>query len=182
VWSLDVNASCTRLVTGASDNQLRVWALDSQEGGKNSVAADMVVDGEEEESGAGDGVEEDVVAVYMGSVARQGNDRAARVRFHCGGPLLGVQGAGKVLEVFRVRDEAQAKKKMKRRLKRAKEKTSLKAAAEAAAAAAEGMDDVDGAWGEGSAATASAATGEAGRSTLTDSIVAGDELESSVVL
>ncbi|CAN0472976.1 unnamed protein product, partial [Ectocarpus sp. 8 AP-2014] len=88
------------------------------------------------------------------------SDRAARVRFHGGGPLLGVQGAGKALEVFRVRDEAQAKKKMKRRLKRAKEKASLKAAA----------------------AGAAAATGEAGRSTLTDSIVAGDELESLVVL
>ncbi|CAB1116366.1 unnamed protein product [Ectocarpus sp. CCAP 1310/34] len=176
VWSLDVNASCTRLVTGASDNQLRVWALDSQQGEKDSVAAAMVIDGEEEESGGGgggDGGEEGVVAVYMGSVARQGNDRAARVRFHGGGPLLGVQGAGKVLEVFRVRNEAQAKKKMKRRLKRAKEKASLKAAAAAAAASAEGTDDVDGARGEGGAAAAS---------TLTDGIVAGDELESSVVL
>lgn len=35
----------------------------------------MAVDGEEEESGDGDGGEadEDIVAVYMGSVARQGN-------------------------------------------------------------------------------------------------------------
>lgn len=41
-------------------------------------------------------------------------DRAARVRFHQAGCLLGVQGAGKVLEVFLVRDEAQSKKKMKR--------------------------------------------------------------------
>lgn len=36
------------------------------------------------------------------------------MRFHGAGPLLGVQGAGKVMEVFRIRNEAQAKKKMKR--------------------------------------------------------------------
>ncbi|CAN0528120.1 unnamed protein product, partial [Scytosiphon promiscuus] len=42
------------------------------------------------------------------------SDRAARVRFHGDGPLLGVQGAGKAMEVFRIRNEAQAKKKMKR--------------------------------------------------------------------
>ncbi|CAM9484346.1 unnamed protein product, partial [Discosporangium mesarthrocarpum] len=33
VWGLDVNPRCTRLVTGASDNQLRMWSLD--EGGGN---------------------------------------------------------------------------------------------------------------------------------------------------
>lgn len=36
------------------------------------------------------------------------------MRFHGDGPLLGVQGAGKAMEVFRIRGEAQAKKKMKR--------------------------------------------------------------------
>lgn len=85
---MDVNASCTRLVTGASDNQLRVWELstqDTQEGkGRGDGAAAMAVDGdEEEESGDGDadgdaeGAEEDVVAVYMGSVARQGNGESS---------------------------------------------------------------------------------------------------------
>lgn len=42
------------------------------------------------------------------------SERAARVRFHGDGPLLGVQGAGKAMEVFRIRSEAQSKKKMKR--------------------------------------------------------------------
>jgi len=82
VWSLDVNASCTRLVTGASDNQLRVWALDREQGrggGGDGAAAGMAVDGEEAEEeeggsgGRGGEGEDDVVAVYMGSVARQGN-------------------------------------------------------------------------------------------------------------
>lgn len=70
-----MNASCTRLVTGASDNQLRVWALDTeQEGGEGDsggVGA-MEVDGESEGGERGQG-EDAVVAVYMGSVVRQGN-------------------------------------------------------------------------------------------------------------
>ena len=72
MWSLDVNASCTRLVTGASDNQLRVWALNSEgggdeegEGGRAAAAAAAEGDGVKDDS--------DVIAVYMGSVARQGN-------------------------------------------------------------------------------------------------------------
>lgn len=94
VWSLDVNASCTRLVTGASDNQLRVWSLGDQQkegGGDDAAAEAMVVDGddkeEEKKSGGGGGgsggaaagveEEEDVVAVYMGSVVRQGNGESA---------------------------------------------------------------------------------------------------------
>ena len=77
---MDVNASCTRLVTGASDNQLRVWELSTQaQEGKAGSAAAMAADGEEEEdSGEGGGAEADIVAVYMGSVARQGNGEMFR--------------------------------------------------------------------------------------------------------
>lgn len=75
-----MNASCTRLVTGASDNQLRVWELSTQDtqDGRGNGAAAMAVDGEEdEEGGGGGGAEEDIVAVYMGSVARQGNGESS---------------------------------------------------------------------------------------------------------
>ncbi|CAM9701335.1 unnamed protein product, partial [Sphacelaria rigidula] len=82
-------------------------------------------------------------------------DRAARVRYHGAGPLLGVQGAGKTMEVFMIRNEALSKKKMKRRLKRAKEKAQQKLNASKEALATD----------EG-----------------TDRLVAGDELESAVVL
>lgn len=77
-----MNTSCTRLVTGASDNQLRVWELNThREEGTGESAADMAVDGEEEEQEGGDGgePEEDIVAVYMGSVARQGNGESCCV-------------------------------------------------------------------------------------------------------
>lgn len=75
-----------------------------------------------------------------------------------------------------------------RRLKRAKEKASIKAAAAASAAAAtdaHGKADTGGAWGEGDVAAADA-QGQAGvggaRSSALDRLVAGDELESAVVL
>ncbi|CAN0511739.1 unnamed protein product, partial [Discosporangium mesarthrocarpum] len=41
-------------------------------------------------------------------------DRVAHVKFHKKGPLLCIQGTGKILEVFRVRDDAETKKKRKR--------------------------------------------------------------------
>ena len=84
-----MNASCTRLVTGASDNQLRMWTLEpGDEAGEEEGAA--AVGGRRSEGGAsageggsdGDGasaLEDDVIAVYMGSVVRQGNgERSSR--------------------------------------------------------------------------------------------------------
>lgn len=77
-----MNASCTRLVTGSSDNQLRLWALelDDESGaaegkavpnGQQKSGRSSDADGERD-GAAGEGGE-DVVAVYMGSVVRQGN-------------------------------------------------------------------------------------------------------------
>lgn len=84
VWSLDVNASCTRMVTGASDNQLRVWSLEAgeetraEDGGNGSNATDNTVVAQQQRGGEGD--DDDVIAVYMGSVARQGNGKHTRER------------------------------------------------------------------------------------------------------
>lgn len=75
MWSLDVNAACTRLVTGASDNQLRVWALEIEDGGnpdEGTRGGSRAGKGGGEDNGDEEG-NEDVVAVYMGSVVRQGN-------------------------------------------------------------------------------------------------------------
>lgn len=77
VWTLDVNPSCTRMVTGGSDNQLRVWALDDDD-----VTGKI--------GAAGEGVTDDVIAVYMGSVARQGNGELGKglLNMGTGGWLL----------------------------------------------------------------------------------------------
>lgn len=57
VWSVSVSADGTRILTGAADRQLRVWAVGSQA-----------------EDGEG-------VATYMGSVLREGNDRCLSIKY-----------------------------------------------------------------------------------------------------
>eukprot|EP00775_Hariotina_reticulata_P013414 gene13414-13542_t len=68
------------------------------------------------------------VLLPMGIVRRAAQERVSLIRFDAAGQLLGVMGAGKSLEIFRVRSEEEAIKKMKRRRKRKKEKSAHKAA------------------------------------------------------
>ncbi|CAM9131662.1 unnamed protein product, partial [Phaeothamnion confervicola] len=217
VWTLDVNPAGTRLVTGASDNQLRVWALDG-----NEDEAQEAADGEMSNvSGAAKSVgelavngptsaaartaktsrePEAAVAIYIGSVARQGNDRAVQVRFHRRGLLLGIQGAGKAIEVFAVRSEVEAKKRKRRRLQRQREKQEkLRRAAEAAAAAAAARGAPTAAElaaiAAAAATTAASAWGSAGGGAATTDgrhdatvdegagrVAAGDELDALAVV
>ena len=120
VWSLDVDPLEQRLVTGSTDHEIRVYSINvpEEEG--------------EEEAGVGVGVEskkrKKVTECLqpMGSIKRQSGDRVSRLRYDEVGGFLACQGAGKSIELFRVRGEAEAKKKLKRRKKRRKEKLSKK--------------------------------------------------------
>ncbi|OWZ04903.1 hypothetical protein PHMEG_00023117, partial [Phytophthora megakarya] len=104
VWSLAVSPKGDRLLTGASDNQLRVWSVQ----------------------------QEDEPVKLLGSIYRQSNDRAARVAYSPKGDLVGVQSAGKTVEVYRVRSSDEIKKKRQRREKRQREKAKKKQAEETA--------------------------------------------------
>ncbi|CAM9454408.1 unnamed protein product [Scytosiphon promiscuus] len=179
VWSLDVNALCTRLVTGASDNQLRsdrlCTATPATASGRigytrTHARKTQVVGGKEDAIGCA------AVAVFARRLVPPAlpGYRAARVRFHGDGPLLGVQGAGKAMEVFRIRSEAQSKKKMKRYVCwcRAANHGFCPGLASPVVA----CYPVSHSYGTCRAVTATV--------TISDSyrLVAGDELESSVVL
>ncbi|KAL4429403.1 hypothetical protein ABPG77_005177 [Micractinium sp. CCAP 211/92] len=163
VWSLDVDPSETRLATGCSDNELRVFAInasdeDEEQQGAAHTAAAAAAGDEGEEGGKGTQQPGPAASrgadflVPMGSVRRQATDRAETVRYTSvpgahGGVLLTCQSAGKVTEVFRVRSAAEAARKMKRRRRRKREKAEKKARAgegedeEAAAATPGGEDD-----------------------------------------
>ena len=112
VWSVEVSPDGRRMVTGAADRQLRVWSL--------------FEDGGDEEDGEAKGDEEPNVCAYMGSVLRESNDRCLNLKYGAGGRLLAAQDVGKLVDVYKVRSEAEAKKKMKRRFKRAREKRQQK--------------------------------------------------------
>ncbi|ETW10259.1 hypothetical protein H310_00608 [Aphanomyces invadans] len=93
IWSLDTHAPTHRLLTGASDNLLRVWDT------TDATALQL-----------------------LGTIPRQANDRAMLVQYNASGTLIGVQGSGKTLELFRIRSAEEQKKKAQRKLKRVREK------------------------------------------------------------
>jgi len=105
VWALDVDHSRgDRLAIGAADAELRIYAIDVSESSSE-------------------------VLREMGSLRRATAERAATLRFAAspdGGTLLICQGAGKVIEIWRRRSEAESRKRFKRRLKRKKEKENKK--------------------------------------------------------
>lgn len=118
VWSVCVSPCGTRMVTGASDAQIRVWRIIQASENESSKEVNTDVDITDASTYV-----DDMVAVYMGSVLRTNTgDKAVRVRYHAKGTFLAVQSSGKSIETFKVRSENEAKKKRKRRLKRHREK------------------------------------------------------------
>eukprot|EP00798_Chlamydomonas_sp_ICE-L_P003607 gene3607-13691_t len=137
VWTLDVDPDETRLITGATDQELRVYSIH-----EDSTASLASENPDAEPSTA----TKHVFLKPMGSLRRQGNDRVAAVRFNEEGNLLACQGAGKTVELFRVRSEEEAMKKLKRRKKRRREKDEKKKGKKGTADGVDsGSDDGDGA-------------------------------------
>ncbi|KAI8896096.1 WD40-repeat-containing domain protein [Globomyces pollinis-pini] len=114
VWALDVFENT--LVTGAADGLLRFWSIDpTLLAAKlvSSVVADKkVTDAEIEKS-----------VTLLGTVERQSKERTITLKFHSSGSFIGVQGADKLIEIFKVRNEKEIKKAMSRRKKRLEKKT-----------------------------------------------------------
>lgn len=144
MWSLDVDPSETRLATGSSDAELRVYQINAEvdEDGDDVAMTDApgaAAGAGQQAAGQGGGraAAGSSFLAPMGSVRRQAGERAETVRYASvpgphGGVLLTCQSAGKVTEVYRVRSEAEAAKKMKRRRKRRREKAEKREKAAAA--------------------------------------------------
>lgn len=101
VWSLDTDPTGRRLAIGSSDVELRIFAINTHQ------TQDQM----------------DVLTA-MGSIRRSAPERVATVRYYetRHGNLLVCQGAGKVTDLWRVRSDTEARKRMKRRQRRRREK------------------------------------------------------------
>eukprot|EP00803_Ostreobium_quekettii_P008903 evm.model.scf_770.6 EVM.evm.TU.scf_770.6 scf_770:32955-36394(+) len=118
VWSMDVDPFGRRLVAGCVGRELQVFSVSF--GGEDGHG--------EKDPGAGESVGKGKnsmdVLQRMGSIERLENDRVVCLRFRDDGAFLVCQGSGKVVEVLRVRPEAEALKRLKRRRRRAQKKAS----------------------------------------------------------
>jgi U3 small nucleolar RNA-associated protein 12 len=115
IWSVDADPEERYLVTGSADLELRFYTINSTDSGKND-SKDTSAQNKWE------------VLKLFGEIQRQNRDRVSTLRFNKSGSLLACQAAGKTVEIYRVLDEAESKRKAKRRLSRKKEKKEKKSA------------------------------------------------------
>ncbi len=124
---MDVSPDETRVVTGAADGQIRLWRLSDAPASKAPGAA-----GPSGGAGAGGGAggadsaaADDSEVAYLelvGSVPSLRRERCTEVHFSRDGAFVGYQAAGKGMEVFRLRGEDEARKRVARRKRRQREK------------------------------------------------------------
>lgn len=120
IWSVDIDPGERYLVTGSADKELRFYAIKHES-----------VDGESVNGGGDSSLQNRwEVLRHFGEIQRQSKDRVATVQFNKIGNLLACQVAGKMVELYRVLDDAEAKRKAKRRVHRKKEKKHGKEATE----------------------------------------------------
>jgi len=98
VWALDVDPAERRLVVGAADAELHCYRLLG--GAAPGAAGAAGAPGQASAAGGGAGARGDLLE-DAGGLRRAAIERVAALRFDAGGRLLAVQGAGRVLEVFR---------------------------------------------------------------------------------
>ena len=150
-WSLDVDPKGARLVVGTADERLHVFSVFGRGGSSDASDDDEDVDDEKSTeknrtSAAnvrGDGIgdakdttraaraaasiaDASALLTPMGFVRRADRSRVSTVRFDEQGGFLGVQTAGRAVEVYRCRDARETAKRLKRRAKRKREKQTRK--------------------------------------------------------
>jgi len=129
VWALAVDPQERRLVTGSVDQQLRVYTIANETNQPSAVSTNTLISAVGPSQGAGSDVssenQTDVLAL-LGSIQRQTADRVVTLEYDEAGEMLGCHAANKSVELYRVRDEVEAQKRVKRRKKRQREKAKMK--------------------------------------------------------
>ncbi|KAL3536218.1 hypothetical protein ACH5RR_004679 [Cinchona calisaya] len=125
IWSIDIDPEERYLVTGSTDPELRVYMIKDDFTREEFLANHNETETNHKESSSENKWE---VLKQFGEIHRQSKDRVATLRFNKSGNLLACQVAGKTVEIFRVLDESESKRKAKRRINRKKEKKASKGA------------------------------------------------------
>ena len=162
-----------RVVTGGADELLRGYRL-AVSGAGSTKSGEAVSTGKK---GAASGVggeeekrvflgDEETLLVYFGCVRRDGSasmDACRGLHVSPGGGLLAAQSAGKVVEFFRLKSPADAKKKVKRRLKRMREKAEKDKDREGKSGqVVKGKDGGYSAWDEATSSSSSSSSAAVG--------------------
>lgn len=135
-----------RMVTGASDNQLRVYAIrppdrlrtkatagDDDDDDDNAVVEESAATATTDlVTTAASTSQPDDALFYVGSLARQTNERASLVRLCPAASLMGVAAhQSRNVEIYSVRSVEESEKRRARRLRRRREKEQKKASNDA---------------------------------------------------
>lgn len=129
IWSIDVDPDEKYLVSGSADPELRFYMIKHDLADGKSLPDKTESDVDNGKASAQNKWE---VLKHYGEIQRQIKDRVATVRFNRSGNLLACQVAGKIVDIFRVLDESESRRKAKRRVNRKKEKKASKGAGETA--------------------------------------------------
>ncbi|KAJ3080298.1 hypothetical protein HK102_003159 [Quaeritorhiza haematococci] len=127
------SSSCQiTLFTGASDPELRVWTVDAKALAKKLEPSTTVVgavSSTEENQTNGDVNDDGTIlkaVTLKGSLQRKSQERVMHLRVHPDGKYVGVQAADKSVELYKIRSEAEIKRKLARRKRRQREKIKAK--------------------------------------------------------
>ncbi|KAI9207367.1 WD40-repeat-containing domain protein [Polychytrium aggregatum] len=125
VWALAASPDQLTLYTGAADPELRVWKLDPDVLAKK---LEPVGPSDATESAQTSAVADELAkgVTLHGALQRQSKERVTTLRTDHTGRYIGIQGADRLVEVFKVRTAEEVKKRLARRKKRQKEKKSAK--------------------------------------------------------
>ncbi|RKP35576.1 quinon protein alcohol dehydrogenase-like superfamily [Dimargaris cristalligena] len=114
VWAMAINPAQTLLVTGSSDKNLRVWKLHCDRLDRVMDVADQALSATVDPVAAGF---EHPVFEFYGELARQSTDRVVQLQFDPLGFYLACLPNHRQIEIFRLYNHADIRKKQTRRLK-----------------------------------------------------------------
>lgn len=107
-WSLGLSPDQSGCITAGNDGELKVWSIDEQ--AMQEIAKEK------------EGSENKKILTERGTFYRQNKDRTIGVSFHPRADYIGLHGAEKAVEIFRVRSQTEVQKSLARKRRRKKEK------------------------------------------------------------